>query len=103
MLKKKLLNWLLKDVFHAIIEEDVVPWRDISESHKEQMVKEAQMILETLYFKRLTESAKWKAQQQMFVRSQNYEEMLFGKATLYVVDLFEKRLQSVAKFKKLSD
>lgn len=103
MLKKKLLNWLLKDLFHAIVEEDVVPWSHLSDAQREQMAKEARMISETSYWKRLTSSVKQKAQQQMFERSQTYEDMYFGKATLYVVDLLEKRLNAIAKFNKISD
>ena len=93
----------MKHVFYAIIEEDIIPWNRLSDDKKNQFASEARAILEMEYWKRMTDSVKWKAQMQMFEKSQSYEDMFFGKASLYVIDIIDKRIKSISEFNKISD
>lgn len=74
-------------------------WRDVPEEHKLMFVEEARIIRKTMYWKRMIASAKWKAQQKMFVKSAGWDDVFFSKATLYTIDLLDKKLTHIANMK----
>ena len=102
-LKKKLLNLMLARLFLAITEEDVIPLRDVPPGMKKELRAQAKFIRESDVWKRLVISIKAKAQEQMFVKSQSWDDMYFGKAVLYVIDLLDKRIEALSNIKNVSD
>ena len=109
-LRRKFLNWLVKDLFVAYDENDIlVIYPDNSMKFEgKQMVDErvvglqedASAMLNSFLWKVLSADIKYNATRTMFDKSKNYEGMMFGKATLYVLDVIKKRLEQLAGLKK---
>lgn len=95
-MKRRLANYLLKNVFNAITEDDVLPWGEMTLAEKKMLIAEARMIKNSLLWKRIITQTKLRAQKQMFEGSKSWEDMFFGKATLYVIDLIDKRIKKIS-------
>ncbi|MBT7915270.1 hypothetical protein HN588_15335 [Candidatus Bathyarchaeota archaeon] len=98
-IKRKLCNLVLRKVFKALVDEDVMLWRDVPDERKFAFIEEARIIRKTMYWKRMISSSKWKAQQLMFQKSASWDDVFFSKATLYTIDLLDKRLTHIANMK----
>ena len=98
-MRKKLRNYLLRKVFLALVDEDVVPWNRLDVDTKNVLIADSHLILETELWKRVVQSTKWQAQKMLFEKSQTVEDMIFGKAFLYTIDLLDKRLKTISKYK----
>lgn len=101
--KKILFNLIMKHLFLAVVEEDVIPWRELSKEEQKAIIMESHFFLQSLLWERIVKSSKHKAQIQMFEKSQSWDDMYFGKAMLYVIDLMDKRIKAVSKLRKISD
>lgn len=98
-MRSKLRNYLLKKVFLALAEEDVVPWNNLPIGEKDVLIAEAKLIRDSRLWERLTVSSKIGAQKLMFEKSKTIDDMVFGKALLYTIDMLDKRLKTISKFK----
>jgi len=98
--KKKLLNFLLKNLYCAILEEEILPWKSMTPEEKGILIDEATLIASSRLFMRLTQSMKHSAHQRMFEKSKSWDDMYFGKATLYVIAILERRIAVLSKAKK---
>lgn len=95
-IKRKLTKWLLRDTFASLVEEDVVPLASLTQSQQEALAKQAKLIMETDYWKRLMHSMRYKAQKQMFISSTNWDDVIVPKSILYVLDVQQKRMKKDA-------
>lgn len=97
------MNYVLAKLFFAIIEEDIVPFKTLSYAERKELVADARYFRESMLWSRLIQSIKYKAQEQMFTKSRNWDDMYFGKAVLYIIELLDKRVSALSKLKNLSD
>lgn len=107
--KVKQLNHIMKDMFNAITEDDflkvsggeliynqqVVPKAAINE-----LVSEANMIMNSGIWKMLLNEMKYESQKLMFEKAQTIDDLVFGKACLYMLDVIERKLFSISKLNK---
>ena len=61
------------------------------------MISEAKAIKKMELWARLITTVKGKAHQRMFEKSQSWEDMYFGKAALYTIDIIDKRITALSK------
>lgn len=95
-IKRKLTQWLLHDSFGSLVEEDVVPLASLTPAQQEALAKQAKLIMETDYWKRLMHSMRFKAQKQMFIQSAKWDDVIVPKSILYVLDVQQKRMKKDA-------
>jgi hypothetical protein len=98
-MKRMLQNWLLKRLFKAIVEEDIIAWNKLPDEKKLVYRDEAKAIVRMEVYKRIMSNIKWRAQERMFTKSRSWEDMFFGKAALYVVDLIDTKIKSISNNK----
>ncbi len=105
-LKRKLLNYLLKHLFNAITEDDVLRIRGgkvyvgknmIPQSDVQNLISEAEMIQRMDLWKYLISDAKSAANDRMYKKSVSYDDMFFGKAALWIIDLLEMKVKNIIR------
>jgi hemerythrin superfamily protein len=104
--EKKLLNYILKDLFCALTDEDVlkVVGKDIYLGEEKLDKKtidlyrdEAIKMLNSPLYKHLSNKMKNEANKVMFEKSKTEEDMIFGKAMLHSLVLYEGFLKIISK------
>ena len=96
-LRRKLLNYVLRDLFLALTEDEILPFSEMPADQKQLLVGEAAMIKRTQLWQRLITKTKRKAEKRMFDEAQNAEDLYYGKAMLYVIDMIDKRIEALSK------
>lgn len=106
-IKKKITDWLVKDLLRSITEEDVLRRgkdgiirarsKKLSKEMVDQLQNEAEYINNSITFQLLMDDMEYLAHQTMFARSQSFDDMMFGKAQLYVIDVLKKKIKNLAK------
>lgn len=99
IIKKKILNLLLSKLFLAITEDELIPLKGLEDRQREEYAAQARLIRKSDVWKRLQTEIKHKAQKRMFEKSACWDDMFFGKAVLYVIELQDKRLEALSKIK----
>lgn len=107
MIKKYLVHYITKHLLRAITEEDVLRrdnngimrarGRKLSNEMVSQLQVEAEYIQNSITFKLLMDDMEYLANQTMFAKSQTFDDMLFGKAMLYNIDILKKKIKTLAK------
>jgi hypothetical protein len=67
----------------------------VAQSHN--LGSEARTILMLDVYKKLMSSMEYTAQEMIFTKSKNSDDLLFGKAVLYTLDVIQKKLENIAK------
>jgi len=105
-LKTKLLNYLLRHLFNAISEEDVLQYHKgsfylkgakLDDRATGNFINQANSILKTQLWKHLTDDIKYVANQRMYEKSTTIDDVIFGKAMLYNIDILERKLERLSK------
>lgn len=107
-LKKKLrlkaLNWATKNLLKALNPEELLILRKdglyqgsqrLSPEQRRNLNSDAETIEHTDLWRYMTNEVKYKAQEKMFAKSENYEDMYFGKAMLYNIQILEDMIKAV--------
>ena len=71
--------------------------RVISREMQDQIQGEAEYITNSVTFKLVMDDMQYLANQTMFEKSSSFDDMLFGKAMLYVTDILIKKFHNLAK------
>lgn len=103
---QKTRNELFKDLFCAISEEDILRYvkgkfyigqNELPTKDVETILAEARAMSGMFLWKLLLRDAKWTANQIMFENSKCWEDMMFGKACLYITDILDKKVKNLTK------
>jgi hypothetical protein len=98
-MKQWITNKLLSYLFNALTPDNVVKEvngklylvnRPLTEQERQVLKAEVMYLESTWLFKILTDTVKWQANQRMYEQSKSYDDMFFGKAILYAVDVQQK-------------
>lgn len=112
--KRKLLNLLLSDLFNAASEDDFLHIETIDDGvggydtlfkGKEPLppaqvkaaASEAKALLKVPLLEQILESMKYVANAKMYNSSKNDEDMVFGKAMLWCLDVIENKIKNISK------
>jgi len=106
-LRRKAIEYLTKKLLRSITAEDVLRrgkdgimrarGRKLSKEMVDQLQNEAEYINNSITFQLIMDDMEHLAHQTMFERSTGFEDMLFGKAMLYNIDVLKKKIQNLAK------
>lgn len=94
--KIKILNTILAEFFCAVIPSHVGS-KGLTTEQKEHFGKEANMILNTDVWKWLKLEMEEVARKRMFDEAQSIDDMVFGKALLYELDVLQLKLIHLTK------
>jgi hypothetical protein len=107
-MKRWLLNKLLSHLFNAITEDDILVSHNGSLFRKGQALTNAEVeelrsgaasIRQMHVFQQLLTEMKHAANKRMYESSQTLDDMIFGKAVLWTVDIMEKKLINLSNLK----
>jgi len=103
---KRIKNWLTKELFNTITEDDVLFYSkgkfyvgelELPPQDVRTIVAEAIALKDMYLMKLLLNSLKHTANERVFKKSKNWEDVTFGKAMLYCVDILEKKIDNLSK------
>lgn len=106
--KDKLRNELLKDLFNAITEDDVLRYEGgkfyvgenvLPENDKMDIVGGAKSIQDMYVWKQIIKDAKYQANKMMYDNSTSVDDIIFAKAMLFAVNVLESKLSNLSKVK----
>ena len=109
-MKRKIANWLLRYLYNAVSEEDILRTNargklvhrgvELNEKAERELVSQARTLEQLPVWKILLTDMKYLSNKRMFDDSKTQEDMMFGKAMLFVVDVLEKKVHNLSKFKR---
>lgn len=107
-IKKRLVNLIMRNLYKAVVVDDVikVSGNKIYKGNKVLegrqaygLKKDAELILELELWKYMQDKMRYVANQRMFNQSKNFDDMMFGKAVLYVADVYDNILKNLKNLK----
>ena len=109
-IKLYILNWCMKHIWNAITEDAYLRidsfngkifagGKMLPDVEVNELASEANTILKFPLHKKILDSMKTVANEMMFKNSKNYDEVLFGKAVLWVLEVQEEKYKNIAKIK----
>jgi hypothetical protein len=107
-MKRWILNKLLSHLFNAVTENDILRSEGQGLTRNGQPLTNAQVeelrngaqTLETFYvFQQLLTDMKHAANERMYQHSRSDDDMVFGKAALWTIDVLERKIESLSKLK----
>jgi len=106
-LKRIFLHYLVKKLLKGITVDELLrtgpngsiicQGRILSKEDVDSIQQEAEYINNSVVMKLLLKDMKYLANQTMFEKSSSYDDMMFGKAMLYVIDILEKKISNLSK------
>lgn len=107
-MKRWILNKLLSYLFNAVTEDDVLRWDSqrkvfhvgdftLPASDTKGLSEEAKYIMSTSVWSYLVKDMKHQANVRMYERSTNVDDLVFGKAMLWNLEILEKKLKNLSK------
>ena len=107
MLKRWAIHYITKHLLRFISEEDLLRpdgkggiicrGKKVSREMQDQMAAEAEYIQNSITFKLLMTDMEFLANQTMFKKSSSFDDMMFGKVMLYVIDILKKKIANLSK------
>ncbi len=107
-IKIKILNYLVKHLFNGVTDEDILHHdgqtlylgkKPLSVRDVKEICNGAKVIQEMYTWQLISRELKQIANQTMYEKSKDIDDMIFGKVILLVVDLIEKKLSKLASLK----
>lgn len=107
-IRMKFLAWLVKDLYNGIMVDDVfqvaagevhLNGEKITKEQKEVYRDEALKILHSEIWKEVVKQLQLASNKRMYEKSETTDDMFFGKAMLYNLDLLNKYLNLLSKLK----
>lgn len=106
-IKNKVEDYLVKKLLRSIKEEDILRvsekggiicrGKDLTREQIDAIKAEAEYLESSITLKLVLDDMEYLAQKTMFDRSQSFDDMRFGKAQLYVIDILRKKIKNLAK------
>jgi len=106
-LRRKAIDYLTKHLLRSITTDDILRrgedgtirarGRKLSKEMVDQLQNEAEYINNSITFTLLMDDMEYLAHQTMFQKSSSFDDMLFGKAMLYNIDILKKKIKNLAK------
>lgn len=108
MIKNKIENWLLRHLTKTVVPEDILlvdkgtsvvylGGIKMSDTETKNLREEAMFISKTRLWSILTSTLRAEAQEVMFNKSKDFEDMRSGKLMLYCIDVQDKIINKLIK------
>lgn len=107
-IKVWIANWILRNLFNSITVDDIliqdskgftVAGHLIPKAEMQDIHNGARTMQTMLVWKCLVNDIKYTANKMIYYNSKNEDDLIFGKAVLYTVDLMEKKLEHLSLIK----
>jgi hypothetical protein len=107
-LKTWLLNKSLKMLYNTVSEDDILRMRGtklyigdkmLTDGDRRSIKSGAVSIQSLETWKLLVKEMKYMSNKQMYENSSTVDDMIFGKAMLYTIDMMEKKIRNLSKLK----
>lgn len=105
-LQRKFIKFLTKHLFNSLTEEDILKagdrgsiiykGRNLTKKEIQQITKDAREFKNSIIWKLLKEDATYQAQQRMFRKSENLNDIYAGKLMLHSIDIIDKTISKVS-------
>ncbi len=101
-------KWLLKNLFNAIQEEELLQYangkfyvggREMSKRALGSVPAQAKNIAQSQLWDYLVKDIQYIANDRMYNKSTNIDDLIFGKAMLYNLDIINNKLNNLSKIK----
>jgi len=105
-LKLKILNWCLSNLFNSITEEDILKFNGkyfnvgdkvLPNADSYDIISGADGIKRSYVWQLLVKDMKYTANKMMYEKSKSADDMIFGKACLYIISVLENKLDNLSK------
>jgi len=105
-IKIKLLNWIVRNLFNGITDDDILHHdgqilylgkNQLSLKDVKEISNGAKVIKEMYTWQLISNELKRTANQIMYEKSKDIDDMIFGKVILYVIDVIDKKLDKLAR------
>lgn len=112
ILQRNLVQFLVKDVFNTITEEDILriersknplqrdKWfykgQELPAANVELLQKQAESLRESELWKLLKSELRWHAQEKGLFKSQTPEDQIASKLLIYLTDILDSKLNSMS-------
>lgn len=102
------INELVENLFNTFTENDVIrvvgrkmffQGKELSESVRKEIINGADAITNITTWNMLLMEMKWLANQRIYFHAKDIDDILFGKAMLYTIDILEKKLKNLSNLK----
>ena len=104
-LRKRIVRYLVKHLFNTIDENDVLQIKGknhwyirgirLEMDKMERLRTQAQYFKGSTLWKIMNDELKFQSNLRMFERSKSSDDMVFGKATLYLLEVFNKIIDNI--------
>lgn len=93
-------------LFNSITEDDVLKivgnniyYKNtlLTKKQRDGIILEAKTIKDLAAFKIMVDELKWSANKKMYVNSNSVEDMVFGKAALWIIDILEQKVNKLSQ------
>lgn len=107
-MRNQLLNIILKDIFKAITPDEVLQYKGgkfyvqgeaLPDEMKSKLIAEAQTIKQTALWDYLIKDMQHVASKKLYNEAQSDDDMFFGKAMLFAVEVIRNKLDNLSKLK----
>src|SRR5688572_1212914 len=107
-MKRWILNKLLRYLFNAVTEDEILQLkpgglfrnkRPLTNAEVAELQSGAEALKQMYIFQQLMTEMKHVANKRMYESSQSFDDMMFGKAMLYTIDVMEKKIDNLSKLK----
>lgn len=97
---------IMNRLFNSITEDDVlkivgnnVYYKNtlLTKKQRDGIILEAKTIKDLAAFKIMVDELKWSANKKMYVNSNSVEDMVFGKAALWIIDILEQKINKLSQ------
>lgn len=108
-LKNRLTNWVLSGILNAPLEEEILQevngqfyyqGKPLPQVDVQEVSSGAEAIRQTLAYRLVMKELRRLSQERIAVKSGNWDDVVFGKACLYISDLIDRKLTKLSRIKR---
>lgn len=105
-MKRKILAYITRKLLVTITEYDILVTRnrklylrgeELSKEQQDVLASESRILAQSRPLNLILREMKYLSNKQMFENSKTTDDMIFGKAMLYTIDIIEKKINSLSK------
>ena len=109
-IKTKIANYILKHLFNTITANDILVYdlndktfqvadKVLPAGDKQDIISGARSIKNMYVWQMINKDMKYQSNKLIYEKSENTDDILFGKAILYSLDVIDKKLKNLSDIK----
>lgn len=107
-IKVKVANYILKNLFNTITADDILVYnpndktfqvadKALPAGDRQDIISGARSIRNMYVWEMINKDMKYQSNKITYEKSENTDDMIFGKAILYSLDVIDKKLKSLSE------